>query len=108
MPLFMTQFSYTPEAWAALSKNPDDRRGQLAQLNEKLGGRLIDVYYSFGEYDGLTISEFPDETAATTAVLAAIGPGHIKAVKTTVLLTVEQTLEALRRVGSLTYRGPQA
>jgi uncharacterized protein with GYD domain len=107
MPLFMSQFSYTPEAWAALTRNPEDRRPQLRQMTESLGGRLIDVYYSFGEYDGLTISEYPDETAATTGVLAAIGPGHIKSIKTTLLLTVEQTLEALKRANGLTYRGPQ-
>jgi hypothetical protein len=25
MATYMTQFSYTPEAWAALAKNPEDR-----------------------------------------------------------------------------------
>jgi uncharacterized protein with GYD domain len=107
MPLFMTQFSYTPQAWAALTKNPEDRREQLRPLAEGLGGRLIELYYSFGDYDAVVIAEYPDEKACTTAVLAAIGAGHIKTVKTTVLLTVEQTMEALRRAGSLTYRAPR-
>jgi len=26
MPLYLTRFSYTPETWAKLIKNPEDRR----------------------------------------------------------------------------------
>jgi len=44
MALYMTQFSYTPEAWAALMKKPEDRSVPLKALFEKLGGRLIGMY----------------------------------------------------------------
>ena len=106
MPLYMTQFSYTSEAWAALARNPEDRSTVLGELIENLGGRLIAFYYSFGEYDGVFIYEAPDESTAATAILAAISPGHVKTVKTTTLLTVEDTMEALRRAGAMTCRGP--
>ena len=26
MPMYLTRFSYTPEAWARMTKNPEDRR----------------------------------------------------------------------------------
>ena len=26
MPFYLTRFSYTPETWARLAKNPEDRR----------------------------------------------------------------------------------
>lgn len=107
MPLYMTHFVYTSDAWSALVKNPQNREEVLRALIEKLGGRLVSFYYSFGEYDGVFISEMPDETTVTAAVLAAITPGHVKAVKTTVLLTTEQTMEAMRKAGGQTYQGPK-
>jgi uncharacterized protein with GYD domain len=107
MPLYMTHFAYTPDAWAALVKNPQNREEVLRALIEKLGGRLVSFYYCFGEYDGVFISEMPDETTITAAVLAAISPGHVKAVQTTVLLTTAQTMEAMRKAGGQTYEGPK-
>lgn len=107
MPLYMTQFSYAPEAWAALVKNPTDRSAPLRALFEKLGGRLIDVYYCFGEYDGVAIGELPDNNTSMAGVLAAVAPGHLKATKTTVLFTVEEAMEAMAKAGSIVYPAPE-
>jgi uncharacterized protein with GYD domain len=107
MPLYMSQFAYTSDAWAALVKDPQNREDVLRGLIEKLGGRLVSFYYCFGEYDGVCITEMPDETTETASVLASISPGHVKAVKTTVLLTTEQTMEAMRKAGSQTYQAPR-
>jgi uncharacterized protein with GYD domain len=106
MALYLTQFTYTPEAWAALATNPADRRTGLAALFERMGGRLLEFYYCFGEYDGVVISEFPDETAYAAGIIAAVAPGHLKSVKTTPLLNVDQTMEALRRAGDGNYAAP--
>src|SRR5215218_7913365 len=100
MPLYMTQFAYTSEDWAALARNPEDR-------SEAVGRRLVSFYNSFGEYDGLFIYEAPDEGTAAAVVLAAISPGHVKAVKTTTLLSVEAGMEAMRKAGEQTHRGPR-
>ena len=107
MPLYMTQFAYTSDAWAALAKNPQNREEVLRALVEKLGGRLLTFYYAFGEYDGMFITEMPDETTIAAAVLAAISPGHVKAIETTVLLTTEQTLKAMREAGTQSYQAPR-
>jgi uncharacterized protein with GYD domain len=106
MPLYMTRFAYTPDALAALVKHPQNREDVLRALLEKLGGRLISFYYSFGTYDGLFIAEMPDETTITAAIFAVVSPGHIKSVETTVLLTTEQTMEAMRKAGTQTYPAP--
>lgn len=108
MPLYMTQFAYTPEAWAALTRDPQDRSEAIGALMESMGSRLVSFYNSFGEYDGLIIFESPDEITAAAGVLAAITPGHLKSVKTTPLLSVEDTMEAMRKAGEVTYRGPQS
>jgi uncharacterized protein with GYD domain len=103
----MTQFSYTPEAWAALVKNPEDRGAAVKALMEKMGGRMLSIYYSFGEYDGLVIFEAPDANAVMAAILAAIAPGHLKATKTTVLFTVKEAMEAMSKAGGLAYKAPK-
>ena len=51
MPRYMAQVAYTAEAWAALIKNPTDRREPIRALMQSLGGQLIDAYHHFGEYD---------------------------------------------------------
>ena len=107
MPIYMTQFAYTSDAWAALAKNPQNREEVFRSLVEKLGRRCLAFYYAFGEYDGVIIAEMPDETTVAAAVLAAISPGHVKAIKTTVLLTTEQTLKAMREAGTQSYQAPR-
>jgi uncharacterized protein with GYD domain len=106
MPFYMTQFAYTAEAIAAMAKNPQDRSIPLRELAQKLAGRLIGFYFCFGEYDGIVLSEAPDDATATAIVMAAVSAGHLKAVKTTKLFTVEETMEAMRKAGSLTFQGP--
>ncbi len=106
MTLYMSQFGYTAEAWAALARNPEDRSGAIRGLAESMGGSLVSFHYSFGEYDGVIIMEAPDEKTAATIILAAVSAGHIKTIKTTTLLSVEDTVEVLRRAGEVTYRGP--
>lgn len=108
MSLYMFQFAYTPEAWSGLIKNPEDRSKVGRELLEKAGCRLISFYYAFGEYDGLAIFEAPDETAATAVALAIASSGGFKATKTTVLLTPETAMEAMRKAASAggAYRAP--
>ncbi len=108
MALYMLQFSYSSEAWAALSKNPVDRTEPISALAQKVGGRLLNFYYCFGEYDGLVIFEAPDDKAAATIAIAAGIPGHLKMTKTTKLLSPQDALEVMRKAGSVSYQAPSA
>jgi len=106
MALYLVQFAYTAESLATMAKNPQDRSVPVKELVQKLGGRLIGFYYCFGEYDGVALVELPDDTTASALALAAVSPGHIKAYKTTKLFTVEETIEAMRKAGSVAFQGP--
>ncbi len=106
MATYMTQFSYTAEAWAALAKNPADRREGIRKLFEAVGGRLIELYYAFGDYDGVLLFEAPDDASAAAGLIAAIGAGHLKSNHTTKLLTVDEALQALRKAKDLKFRSP--
>ena len=103
MPLYMTRVSYTSEALAALTRNLENRGEAFGGLAETIGGRLVSFYNIFGKYDVLVIYEAPDESTAAI-VLAAISPGHLSRVKTTVLLSAEEGVEAMRKAGEAMYR----
>ncbi len=103
---YIIQGTYTAEAWATMTKNPQDRSKPVSELAQKLGGRMIGLYFCFGEYDVVALIEAPDDNAALAMAMAAVTPGHLKAIKTTRLFTVEETMEAMRRAGSVTYPGP--
>ncbi len=105
MSLYMYQFKYTRAAWAGFAKKPEDRRPLVDELLKKLGGKLVAVYYTFGEWDGLVIYEAPNEITAMAAVVAILTPGHLEATKTTVLFTVEDAIKAMSMASSLTFRG---
>jgi uncharacterized protein with GYD domain len=107
MPLYMSQFAYTSEAWATLTDNPEDRSVAVRELLETQGGRLIGWYLSFGEYDGMLIYEAPDDATAGALILAAVRQGHLRATKTTPLFTAEEGMQMLRRAGATAFRAPR-
>jgi len=108
MPLYLSKFSYTPEAWARMIRNPEDRRPAAEAYIESVGGKLHGFWYAFGTHDGYTLWEAPDNVSMAAVALALSGGGALSALETTVLLTVDDTLEALRRVGDVQYRPPGA
>jgi hypothetical protein len=55
----------------------------------------------------MVILEAPDETTVTAFALAAMGPGHLRATKTTVLMRAEAVVEAMRKAGGIAYKGPK-
>ena len=107
MPLYMTQFAYTAEAWAALTKNPQNRAEGLSAMARSMGAKLVDVYYCFGDYDGIVLLDAPDDVTATAVIMAATVPGHLKTTRTTRLLTVEEGMQAMRKAGAAAYAAPQ-
>ena len=48
-------------------------------MMEKLGGKMLQLYYCFGDFDGMVIYDAPDNTTATAVVMAATTAGHMKA-----------------------------
>jgi len=44
MALYMAQFAYTPEAWTAFTKHPEDRTKAVQALAQKLGCRFEALY----------------------------------------------------------------
>ncbi len=108
MPLYLTRFSYTPEAWARLIENPEDRRMAAQTYIESVGGKLHGFWYAFGAHDGFNLWEAPDNVSMAAVALAITGGGALSSLETTVLLTVEETLDALGKAKQVKYRAPGA
>lgn len=106
MSLYLTRFSYTAETWNAMIERPEDRRDMARVIIESVGGTLQGFWYAFGQYDGYTLWEAPDNVKMASVALALSSRGAIKSQETVVLLTVEETLEALRGAAQLPYRLP--
>ena len=77
-----------------------------APTSSRWGGSLHGFWYGFGEYDGYAIYEAPDNVSVAGAVLAVSAGGALASVETTVLMTVEETLEALAKSKGIAYRRP--
>jgi len=106
MSLYLMRFSYTPETWSRLIQNPEDRRNAARAYIEQVGGALHGFWYGFGEYDAYALYEAPDNISMSGVVLAIAAGGALARAETTVLMTVEETLEALAKAKSIGYRRP--
>ena len=106
MPYYLYQAAYTPEAWAAQIKNPQDVRKRVQAVIEQNGGKVIGTWYSFGEYDVVGIAEYPDNVSAATVAVTWAAGGALKAAKTTPLMTIEEGLELLKRAAKAEYQPP--
>jgi len=104
MPFFLHQASYTPEALARLIANPQDRFEAIRGPIEKLGGKIKDSFFAFGDHDVMLITEMPDNVSAAAIAVAFAGGGALKNLKTTPLLTTAEALDALRKAGSCGYK----
>lgn len=108
MAMYMVQFAYADQAWAALTQHPQDSTVPSRDLIEKLGGKMIQMYYCFGEYDGLIIFEAPDDISASAVSLSSLAAGHLKVNKITKLFTADEMVLAMRKAGEIAYPGPKA
>ena len=106
MALYLTRFSYSAETWARLAKNPEDRREAAKKYIESVGGKLHGFWYAFGSYDGYNLWEAPDNVSMAAVAIAIGGGGALSKFETTALLTVEETLDALRLAQKVGYRTP--
>lgn len=101
---FLLQAAYTSEALQAMLRNPQDRTAALQAPVEKLGGKIHNLFLSFGDYDAVAILEMPDNVAAAAIAMAISSGGACKSVKTTPLLSGAEAIEAAKKAAASGYR----
>ena len=108
MALYLIQVAYTSEAWAAMLANPQDRLKAVQPAAKKLGGKLEQGWFAFGDYDLVGILEMPDNVSAAAFSLAASAGGAVRAIKTTPLLTTAEGIDAMKKAAGSGYKPPAA
>jgi uncharacterized protein with GYD domain len=103
----LIQFSYTPETLAKLVKHPEDRSAVVKKLIEQSGGRMLEFFYSFGEYDGIVLAEMPDNVASLATTFSAYSQGGLTNLKTTILIPVNEAMKAMKIASGLTMPLPE-
>jgi uncharacterized protein with GYD domain len=107
LPYYLVQGTYTSEGAAALLANQENRIDVVKSAIERLGGKLHGGWYSFGEYDFVLIVNMPDSVSAVAVSMAFSAGGAVKVVKTTPLVTAEESVEAMKKASEAGYRPPQ-
>jgi uncharacterized protein with GYD domain len=101
MAIYITQGRYTPDAVKGMVANPENREKAAADLMEKAGGKLLAHYFTFGEYDFLSISEAPSEEVMASALIAGAASGGISHFRTSVAMTAKDAMKAFKSAGAL-------
>lgn len=94
---YLVQVSYNNQGLSDLVNNPQDRSTHRGSVIESLGGRMESFYHAFGDYDAVVIAELPDNPSAAAIALAVGAGGAMRIYKTTVLMTTDEAVEAMRK-----------
>jgi uncharacterized protein with GYD domain len=77
MPTYVSLIHWTEHG----IKNYKDTRKRLedfTELTESKGGRVREALYTVGEYDIVTVTEFPDDETATAVLLQVASLGSVR------------------------------
>ncbi len=103
---YLIEVAYNNRGISDLVNNPQDRYAHIRSVIEGMGGRVESSYFAFGDYDSIVIAELPDNVSAAAFALAVGAGGAMRRYKTTVLMTTDEAVEAMRKASTLGYRPP--
>lgn len=93
---YIALINWTTEGIKTVKDSPK-RSANARALAEKLGGKVVGIYYTMGPYDVVAIAEFPNDDAANRFLLEL---GRVGAVRTTTLRAWTEA-EAAKLIGTL-------
>ncbi|CAN5806616.1 hypothetical protein BH23CHL2_BH23CHL2_19010 [soil metagenome] len=67
---------------------------------------IVDGWWTFGDYDITLLVEAPGNIDTLAAVLSAASSGALTGLKTTVLVTMDEAIQALTAAQAIGYRPP--
>lgn len=104
---YLIQIRYNAASTRGLVGRPQDRRPQAATIMEKLGGKLVDFWFTFGEWDAVILVELPDDVHAMAVALADVA-GEVGSTKVTPLYGMDEAVKAMEIAAGIDYRAPTA
>jgi len=79
MPHYIVLVNWTDQGIRNVKDSPK-RVEDFKNSVEKAGGKLIDLYYTMGQYDSVAILEAPNDETAMSILLASGSLGNIRTV----------------------------
>jgi len=76
MATFITTLKFTQKGLEAIA-DTTKRAADFASALEKLGGKVVNIYWTHGPADGLVIFEAPDDETATALMLRQASKGMV-------------------------------
>ncbi len=94
---YLIEGTYTPEAWAAQVERQESVADRMTRNLDACGGKLVCVYYAFGDVDLVAIVDFPEPEDAAAYSLTVLSSGQAGVHRLTPLMSVDQGMESMRR-----------
>ena len=79
MSFYIILWNYTDQGIKNVKESPKRADAFKSKL-ENAGGRLIETYYTFGKYDGVSIAEAPNNEALMSCLLSIGSQGNARSV----------------------------
>lgn len=77
MAMYVALFSWTDQG-IRNAKDTVKRAEKFAEAVQKAGGKLKDIYWTMGRYDGVLVLEAPDDETVTAMMVGICSLGNIK------------------------------
>lgn len=94
---YLIEVGYTPQAWKSQVDSQANVVDRITPAVKAVKGKIVSIYYAFGDADLIGIMDFPTQEDAAAFALAVTGSGALRSYRTTPLLTVDQGIESMRR-----------
>ncbi len=102
MTFYLVQAKVSKESMHSLVQSPQDRMVTMTRLLQGVGGRLHYYFFALGEYDIVLVFELPGNVDAAALSMVLSASGSVTEMDTTVLLTMEEAMEAMQKAGDAT------
>ncbi len=106
MTTYLMQYTYKPETWATLVKNPQNRREAVNNVVAQIGGKLIGCWFGLDDHGLYVIAEAPEPINVAAGSMLVAASGAFNTVRTTVLLSMEECFSAMQKAGTMSYKPP--
>ncbi|MEV6653055.1 GYD domain-containing protein [Streptomyces sp. NPDC051219] len=77
MPTFVTLLNWTDQGIRGYKDTPQ-RAEAFAAAAQKLGAKVLSIYWTVGSYDLVAVVEAPDDETATAVLLQVGGLGNVR------------------------------
>ncbi len=102
---YMIQIKYNMNSTQGLVASPQNRAPQASVIMEKLGGRLVDFYFTLGDWDAVIIVELESDMHAMAVAMADVA-GGVGNTKVTALYSMTEAESAMQIAQTIDYKAP--